>query len=135
MKLSGYPAGKSPARKFLARNFIIGALALSPISLIGGCKIGDSGDSGRHEDRELSVPKKSEIVAEGKGDLSYKARRDGVIYVYDNDDSATLFRQRIREGQRLTLSPEQNLATLDGKKVYDQDLTKKHTHRLYFERE
>lgn len=122
------------SRQFAGR-LLVAALAVSTTSILGGCNISDSGDSGRHEDRELSVPKKAEIVAEGRGDLSYKARRDGVIYVYDYDDTATLFRQRIREGQRLTVSPEQNAATLDGKKVYDQDLKKKHIHRLYFEKD
>lgn len=101
---------------------------------ITGCRITES-DSRRDEGRELSVPKKSQIVAEGNGDLSYKTSRDGTIYVYDEDDDVTLFRQRIREGQRFTLSPEQNLATLDGKKVYNEDLKKKHQHRLYFERD
>ncbi len=118
----------------IAGRLLVAALAVSTTSILSGCSMSDS-DSGRHEDVELSVPKKAEIVAEGRGDLSYKARRDGVIYVYDYDDTATLFRQRIREGQRLTISPEQNRATLDGKKVYDEDLKKKHIHRLYFEKD
>jgi len=112
---------------------LCGVLALSTVSMTG-CAISDS-NSRRDEGRELSVPKKSQVVASGNGDLSYKAGRDGTVYVYDEDDDTTLFRQRIREGQRFTLSPQQNLATLDGKKVYNDDLKKKHQHRLYFERD
>jgi hypothetical protein len=118
-------SGRWPARLFCC--------ALAAVA-ITGCKITDS-DSQRDEGRELTVPKKSHIVAEGNGDLSYKTSRDGTIYVYDVDSDVTLFRQRIREGQRFTLSPEQNLATLDGKKVHTEDLKKKHQHRLYFERD
>ena len=127
MKSASLSSGKWPAR------LLCGFLSLSAVAMTG-CNI-TSSDSQRDEGRELTVPKKSEKVAEGNGDLSYKTKHDGTIYVYDEDDQVTLFRQRIREGQRFTLSPQQNLATLDGKKVYDKDLKKKHQHRLYFERD
>ena len=127
MNVRDHLSGKWPARLLCA------VLAVSAVGMTG-CKISEP-DSRRDEGRELSVPKKSHVVASGNGDLSYKTDRDGTIYVYDEDDDVTLFRQRVREGQRFTLSPAQNLATLDGKKVYTQDLKKKHEHRLYFERD
>lgn len=114
--------------KSLLSIFLVGSFVLA------GCSIGDS-DSRRDDGREIDVPKNSEIVAEGNGDLSYKARADGVIYVYDVDSGQTVFRESVREGQRFTVSPEQDLATLDGERVWKDDLKRKNTHRLYFEKE
>lgn len=114
------------------------ALISAAIAVFGGafagCDISDS-DSRKDDGRELNVPKNTEIVAEGHGDLSYKAKRDGIVYVFDEDDRVTLFRERVREGQRFTVSPEQNRATIDGEEVWKKDLKKKHSHRLYFERD
>lgn len=87
------------------------------------------------ETRHWTLPDNLQPVAEGPAKLDYKAAADGRIYVTDVEDNVVVARKHIRAGQVLDVSPEQNMITIDGRSVLNQDLNKSHSHRIYFEQE
>ena len=119
-------------------------LCLIMLSLIigVGCEAfngDDDDDDGRDVGSErisqtstTGVPSDAERVKEGEGELSYAARDNGMVYLYDVDARRVVDTQRVRKGQRYTIDPNRDLATLDGRPVYEQNLDRDHTYRLYF---
>jgi hypothetical protein len=90
---------------------------------------------GEQGDDEPLVPKTARQVAEGRGDLSYKATRDGFVYVIDNRDKKVIYEGPIDKDETLTIAPYRNAVEIDGKRVKRvKDLDNKHIHRIYFER-
>jgi len=86
-----------------------------------------------HGDRRL--PRNAEPVAQGTGELRWRAPSDGHLYVYDADDDRLLFEQRVRRGDDVDVSPERDRIMLDDRTVYERDLVRRHAHRIYFDRD
>jgi hypothetical protein len=81
------------------------------------------------------VPKTARLEAEGRGDLSYKAPRDGYVYVVDHRDRRLIYEGPLYEGETLLIAPYRNVIEVDGKRVKKvKDLENKHIHRVFFER-
>ena len=85
--------------------------------------------------RKLTVPDDAKVVADGAGELKYRAFQDGRLFVYDVEDQLVETARHVRAGQQMVVSPDSNTVTLDGRKIVEHDLKKEHTHRLYFEPE
>lgn len=83
-------------------------------------------------DSSIDIPRDARRVAEGSGNLSYTARRDGRVYVMDLDDRVVLDNRAMRRNQVILVNPDANRITLDNRKVFDGDLKRKHNHRIYF---
>jgi hypothetical protein len=113
----------------VARTITVAAILL--IALAFGCEE-DKHESSKHS---LAVPDSAQMVAEGTGELSYRANDDGRIWIYDADTQQVVAAKRVREGQKFTLNPEKNSAMLDSQKVLSTDLKRNDQHRLYFEKE
>jgi len=43
--------------------------------------------------------------------------------------------REVHDGQTVLVDPERDRVLIDGKKVYDNNLERKHTHRIYFEKD
>jgi hypothetical protein len=94
-------------------------------------------DTTRSDDREtldnsISIPRDARKVAEGSGALSYVARADGRVYLYDINDRVVIDNRTMRRDERYSVNPDQNRIQIDNKKVSDQDLKRKHDHRIYY---
>ena len=106
------------------------------VALFAGAIIGcEESHEAREARRKLTLPDDAKVVAEGVGELKFRAMQDVRVFVYDVEDSALENARHVRTGQILVLKPDANVVTLDGHKVVEQDLKKDHTHRLYFEPE
>ena len=82
------------------------------------------------------VPQTARLAAEGRGDLSYKAKRDGYIYIVDRRDKKLIAQMPIDEGEEVLIAPYRNVIEIDGKRVKRvKDLDNKHIHDIYFERD
>lgn len=101
----------------------------------GGSGTGGSGSDNTFGGGAITVPKSAEIVREGTGDLSWRADRDGVVYLFDVDTNTAIFKSRIKSGQRFTAAPAQDSATLDGKSVFKGSMNPKHKYKVYFDKE
>ena len=81
------------------------------------------------------VPDTAELVKEARrDDLSWVASDDGTVYLYDNDNATLVETFNVQKGQRLTVSPTNGVASLDGKQVMRKDLGTRSTYRLLFDR-
>jgi hypothetical protein len=100
----------------------------------GGCATaGSSSDrSGSGDESRAGIPEDARLVDGGMGLLRYTTRSAGRIYVYDVDARELVFQRDLARGQEFALVPDQNLATVDDRKVFDRDLKRRHDHRLYF---
>lgn len=89
------------------------------------------GDRGRGID---AIPRRALRIDPGRGtaEMTYKARRDGTLYVYDVDDDQIVWQGTLRDGERFILDPTDGVALIDGKAVLERDLRPRHAYRLYF---
>ena len=93
-------------------------------------------DDDREERQGPLVPNSARLAAEGRGDLSYKAKRDGYIYVVDRRDKKLIAQMPLDEGEEVLIAPYRNVIEVDGKRVKrNKDLDNKHIHEIYFERD
>ena len=83
-------------------------------------------------DSSVSIPRDARKVAEGTGELAYSAHSDGRVYLYDIDDRVVVDNRALRRDERYAADPDQNRIQIDSKKVSNQDLKRKHNHRIYF---
>lgn len=119
------------------RNIVLmSLLSLLLITQIGAsCMSSSEDDRPRNSDSDIepiTLPRNAKRVTDGRGVLTHTAARDGRVYLYDVDDRTLIDNRPMRRGQEYRVDPDQDKATLDGKKVYDNDLKRDHNHRLYF---
>ena len=118
----------------LSRQSAILLALLSPAALTG-CSSGKddpAGDGLGVSTTDVRVPKSAELVAQGRGELSHKARLDGRIWLYDATAEKGLFTTPVRRGQRFTIDPSEDRAALDGTDVFEGDMQTRNEHRIYY---
>ena len=82
------------------------------------------------------VPNTARMRAEGRGDLSFKATRDGYVYVVDTRDKKLIFQGPLDEDETILIAPFRNVIEVDGVRVKRvKNLDNKHIHRIFFERD
>ncbi|MBC8109217.1 MAG: hypothetical protein H7Z14_21705 [Anaerolineae bacterium] len=81
------------------------------------------------------LPRNAKSVATGTGEITYRVRDRGRIYVYDADNERVLLARDVHDGQSVLVDPGKDRVLIDGKKVYDDNLERKHAHRIYFEKD
>jgi hypothetical protein len=82
------------------------------------------------------VPETARLRVEGRGDITFKAPRDGFVYVVDSRDRKLVYEGPLDEGETLLVAPYRNQIEVDGQRVKRvKDLDNKHIHRIFFERE
>ena len=87
------------------------------------------------EERRL-VPETARLRVEGRGDITFKAPRDGFVYVVDTRERKLVYEGPLDEGETLLVAPYRNQVEVDGQRVKRvKDLENKHIHRIFFERE
>ena len=89
----------------------------------------------QEEERRL-VPETARLRVEGRGDITFKAPRDGFVYVVDTRERKLVYEGPLDEGETLMVAPYRNQVEVDGQRVKRvKDLDNKHIHRIFFERE
>ncbi len=69
-------------------------------------------------DRVSGVPDRAKTVGSGSGrDLSYKADESGTMYVYDAEAGRVVMTERMRKGERFTISPDNRAASIEGREI------------------
>jgi hypothetical protein len=125
------------------RTFISGGTAMILAAATTGCGVfsDDDKDNDRRSDRSgridtmSRVPASAEVVAEGRSrDLSYKADEDGRLYLYDASDDRLINSWDVKKGQRLTVSPDNNAISLEGRPISSSTaLSGRSNYRLLFD--
>ena len=90
----------------------------------------DRNDKGR-------VPDTATVVATGRGsrELSYRARDEGTVYLYDSTDDKLVNTFNLERGQTLSISADDGKAVLDGKTISrDLNTSGRNEYKLLFDR-
>jgi hypothetical protein len=97
----------------------------------------DSRDDGDDRDTLSTdrLPRNAKSVANGTGELRYKVRDRGRVFIYDAETERVLMSRDVYPDQVVEVDPERDRVLIDGKKVFDRNLDRKHAHRIYFEKE
>jgi hypothetical protein len=75
-------------------------------------------------------------VASGRGDLTFLADDDGRVYVWDRTDRKIVYESKIRDGDRLVVSPDSDLITNSGSDARIRNkLDRDHSYEIYFDDE
>ena len=111
-------------------------LATLSLGMVTGCELLTGGGEGEPAEipaaQGARVPKQAELVAQGRGELSHKARADGQIWLHDATAEKTLYSVPVRRGQRFTIAPSEDRASLDGKDVFEGDMQPRSEHKIYY---
>jgi len=81
------------------------------------------------------VPHSATRVASGTGELTYRTKNSGHIYVVDEDVNRIVYDHSVREDQEIVVRPDDDRISVDGRNVFNGNLEHKHSHRIYFDRE
>lgn len=101
------------------------AAPLFALLLIAGCS------SSHPEAPPADIPKGAIEARAGIGRLFFEAMDPGTVYVYDASEARTILVQEIQKGQRFTLKPDLDLASLEGKTI-PEPMEPRHIHRIFF---
>ena len=85
------------------------------------------------EPKAEQVPPGASMSVQGDQDLSYKAPRDGEVYVYDASARKLLYSGHIEKGQVLSIDPDKDKIMIDSKLALEKDIHAGNRHRIYFE--
>ncbi|MGB7157520.1 MAG: hypothetical protein WBD40_05605 [Tepidisphaeraceae bacterium] len=115
------------------RVVLLATFSVVAAMVAAGCESsGDSKDDGGTSISDITIPKDVELVAQGRDELSYKARLDGRIYVYDVTAETPLFTTPVQRGQRFTIAPAEDRAAIDGADVFEGSMHTRNEHKIYF---
>ena len=137
------------------RLFALGLAALVGLTTLGGCSALGMGDDDDDDDRISSrrggdvvlsgdrdvdvagstankVPRDARVVDSGSGSLSYTARDDGSVYLYDEDARTVVWDARLRRDDRVSIDADGNRIEVNGRSSSNIDLASDHNFRLYF---
>jgi hypothetical protein len=78
------------------------------------------------------VDRDARLVTDGFGDIEWRARRDGRVWVYDVGEREVVWRGDIRTDQRIRVRPERDRIEIDDRTVFDQNLERRNAHGVYF---
>ena len=81
-----------------------------------------------------AIPTGADRVASGKGDIDYRAQRDGDIWVYDTDSKKMVYTGPVRDGDRVRVNTEANQILVGGRPVSERSLAGDHKYEIYFRR-
>ena len=110
------------------RNIFLTSAALAALVVAIGCTVSK-------EDKKLTtlgVPEGSVQVADGTTRQSYTADHSVHVYVYDATSDRLVYQDRVRNGDRLTVDPNNNRLELNGQRAVNRDLATGHRYRIYF---
>lgn len=79
------------------------------------------------------VPRDAAVVTQGRGAQTYRADRDGTVYVRDAKNGRVLYRSRLEAGEQFTLDPSRHRATVNGDVVRREITRQGHENQIYFD--
>jgi len=72
-------------------------------------------------------------VESGSGQtMSWKASRDGMVYVYDVDNDRMAYSGRIRSGDQIVVNPDTNRINVGDQRVSNRDLAARSRYEIFF---
>ena len=106
------------AKGFRSSNWLL----IVPLLLVVGCM----------SERSSQIPGDAGIFNEGNGVLSFTASAPGTVYVYNRNTDKVIYSGPMDRGQNLTVDPDKERITVDGRTVTERDMKGGDTRRVFF---
>ena len=104
-------------RKFAALSVVgLGLLA-------GGCASSDINE----------IPKTAAVMGDSRGDITWSAPHDGMVYVYDSSNNELVYSGQVNAGDSVNLNMGDKDVRINGRKVASDALIHDHRHQIYFD--
>jgi hypothetical protein len=124
----------------LRRTLLTAAVLVSTVPLIGASCLstGDDTTSRRNDrndrdDRISSIPSDAKVVAQGTGDLTYRSRGPGRLYVYDATDRTVRYTLNMVEADTFAMNAGEDRVYVNGQTADKVKLEDENRYRLYFQ--
>jgi hypothetical protein len=108
------------------------SICIAIATLTGGCQT-TADELSRPDSFPPEIPRTSMLISAGEGRQTFKVVDPGRAYVYDADAARVVFQTHVEPNQRLTVDPAEDRIALDGRVVFEKNLAKRHTHRIYYD--
>jgi hypothetical protein len=122
------------------KRVLLSAAVVVPSAALVGCNDYDFDDMfDGDRDREVRIerdriPSSARMLDGGHGEVSARVQDRGMAYIYDVNDQRVIWTGPVREGDRITIDPENDRAAVNGDTVYKSNLVRDHEHRIYISR-
>jgi hypothetical protein len=90
------------------------------------------GAAGCMNDRHPQIPADATLMTEGQKSLTFRATEPGIVYVYNRNDNKMVYSGEMERGQSLSVDPDRNRITIDGRTVLEKGLDANETLRVFF---
>jgi len=105
-----------------SRTIILSKWTLVLLALVGGCM---------HE-RSAAIPADATLQTEGQKELTFRATEPGTVYVYNRNDDKIVYSGDMQRGETISIDPDKDHITLDGRTVLEKGLDRNETLRIFF---
>jgi hypothetical protein len=89
--------------------------------------------AGCRQEVHEEIPPSALLGSEGEKRLTFTTNGPGMIYVHDQTANSLVYSGEVDGERQITVDPERNQITVDGRLVQDKKLERGHTHRIYFQ--
>lgn len=83
-------------------------------------------------ERHPQIPADATLMTEGQKSLTFRATEPGTVYVYNRNDNKMVYSGEMEGGQSLSVDPERNRITIDGRTVLEKGLDNNQTLRVFY---
>jgi hypothetical protein len=112
----------SNTRRTTAR--LILAALLAPAAVLAGCAA-----KGKQ-----AIPEGADAVKTDTGSVTWDAKHDGEVWVYDADTNQMIYTGPVRDGDTVRVNAAGDTITVGGKTVSERKISDDHKYRIYFRR-
>jgi hypothetical protein len=106
------------------RTFALSGMLTASL-IVGGCAY----------DRHPEIPNDAMMMAEGDKTLTQRFNEPGTVYIFDRNNNEMIYAGKVDAGQTLTVEPDKDRISIDGRTVYDMGLSDFETRRVFFKPE
>ena len=88
--------------------------------------------AGCMNERHPDIPMDATLMTEGQKDLTFRATEPGTVYVYNRNDNKMVYSGELERGEALSVDPDKNRITINGRTVLEKGVDDNETLRVFF---
>ena len=97
---------------------------LSPLAVLAGCAAKG----------KMAIPEGADAVKTDTGSVSWDAKHDGEVWVYEADTDKMIYTGPVHDGDTVRVNAAGDTITIGGKTVSERKIDDEHKYRIYFRR-
>ena len=120
-------------RNILLLTALVLAIGCSSGSKVSGSERISTGPRVTPQEYGEKIPADAELKEQGGGDKSFRAPSAGQVWAWDDDRKLVIYTTEVHKGDRFTISPHANRASINGQQVaLSRQMMPDNLHKIYF---